>query len=207
MPSSRVYDDAGVRDARPVENVGPSGRISPFGYFDDWFVRKTLSGRLHKFCEWHIHPNVITGFALVLAALIPVFHFLHLIWAVTVALVLRQFFDCLDGEVARCCGKTSKAGGLLDAIGDCIYFFAITILFVSLIVPHPRRALIIASVSFAAVFAVHLSICKWSMLVEHAMKTYSTPSLYKKGYAFLVNNSLIFSLAAAVLYSLLVKEP
>lgn len=202
MTSASTNNDTGSRGGRTVGQAGQADRISWYLYFDEWFVRQTLSGRLRKFCEWRIHPNVITGTALVLAVAIPVLHFRHLSWWVTIALVFRQFLDCLDGEVARCCGKTSRVGGLLDTIGDSLYAFAVVILFVSFLVPHPGRALIISSVSFGVFYAVHVSICRWSMLAEHTMKSYRTASLYKKGYAFLVNDSLIIALATAVLYRL-----
>lgn len=62
-----------------------------------------------------VHPNVISvvGFLIVL----PILYNIHYRRGVPELLVLafvRQFFDCLDGTVARRCGTGSMLGAQLD---------------------------------------------------------------------------------------------
>lgn len=206
MPLSQADDDGiDARGLGATESAGPKGRLSGFTHFDEWFVQKTLSSHLHIFCDWNIHPNAISGLSLAVAAAIPFLHYRRLLWWVAASIVLRQILDCLDGEVARRCHKTSKAGAMLDAIGDTVFFFVLLTLLISFFTPNPLRVLFISGVSFGCLLAVHVSICKGSALIEHSVKNYDTPSLYRRSYAFLVNNSLVFAVAASLLYRLSVK--
>jgi len=207
MPPIQADDDpVGPRELKAAESAGPGGRLYCFTHFDEWIVQRTLSSRLHVFCDWHIHPNAITGLSLAMAAAIPFLHYSHLSWWVAVSIVVRQILDCLDGEVARRCHKTSKAGALLDAIGDTVFYFALIMLLMSFFLRNPLRVLFFSGLAFGCLFAVHVSICKGAALIEHsAVKSYDSPSLYRRSYAFLINNSLVFAACAAVLYRLSVR--
>jgi phosphatidylglycerophosphate synthase len=180
-------------------------RFSPLIYFDKWFIQKTLSPHIRKFCDWNIHPNVVTGISLVMAAAIPFFHHNRLPWGVVASIVGRQLLDCLDGEIARGCGKTTSLGALLDSISDGVFYLALISLLVSIFTQNPLLILVFSCLSFSGLFVIHVSICKGSALIDHSVKTYATPSLYRKSYAFLVNSSLIFVIVFAIVYRLLVK--
>ena len=152
MPLSQADDDGiDARGLGATKSAGPKGRLSGFTHFDEWFVQKTLSSHLHIFCDWNIHPNAISGLSLAVAAAIPFLHYRRLLWWVAASIVLRQILDCLDGEVARRCHKTSKAGAMLDAIGDTVFFFVLLTLLISFFTPNPLRVLFISGVSFGLI--------------------------------------------------------
>jgi phosphatidylglycerophosphate synthase len=174
--------------------------MSPFTHFDEWFFRKTLASRLHVFCEWHIHPNAISAVSLAFAAAILPLHFRQLRGWAAAAIVLHQYLDCLDGEVARHCRKTSRLGGIIDGIGDAVFFYVAVALIMSFFIPGPGRVLWVSGFAFGVLLLVHISICKVAPLVDHSVKTYETRSLYKKAYAYLVNNSLVFAGLGALVY-------
>ena len=192
------------RDSSSVPAAGPV-RFSPLIYFDRWFIQKTLSPHIRKFCDWNIHPNVVTGISLVTAAAIPFLHHYRLGWGVVASIVGRQLLDCLDGEIARGCGKTTSLGALLDSISDGVFYLTLISLLVSIFAQNPLLILVFSCLSFGGLFVIHVSICKGSALIDHSVKTYDTPSLYRKSYAFLVNNSLVFVVMVAIVYRLSVK--
>ena len=68
------------------------------------------------FCRYNIHPNVVTlfGTALNFLVLSPR---LTPVQKIAVVVFVR-FLDCLDGEVARGCKKSSKIGSYLDTMMD-----------------------------------------------------------------------------------------
>ena len=94
-------------------------------FFDDWFVATLFPSFLRFCCDRNIHPNVLTALALGLSAAIPYFHLNRRTWAVVAAILLRQLLDCLDGEVARRCRKTSLLGAWLDNIADSVFYWAL----------------------------------------------------------------------------------
>ncbi|UCG46725.1 MAG: CDP-alcohol phosphatidyltransferase family protein [Phycisphaerales bacterium] len=65
-----------------------------------------------------VHPNAITAASLVAGLATGVFFALgHWLWGAA-AFYLSHFFDCIDGNVARCRKMTSELGAKLDAIAD-----------------------------------------------------------------------------------------
>jgi len=51
----------------------------------------------------------------------------------------------------------------------------------------------------------HCPLASGSALIGHSIRDYDTPSLYRRSYAFMVNNSLIFVVVIAALYRLVVR--
>jgi hypothetical protein len=73
-----------------------------------------------------IHPNLVTLFSFVFIYLIYISIIKKSYLLVFIYSFINYFFDCLDGELARKSGKTSKIGGILDTLHDCMsYFFMI----------------------------------------------------------------------------------
>jgi phosphatidylglycerophosphate synthase len=126
-------------------------------------------------------------------------------WAVIAAILLRQLLDCLDGEVARRRRKTSSLGAWLDNVSDSVFYLALISVVVSFFTRQLLLVIVLSFLVFAGLFAVHVSACRGRAIIDHALKDYDTPSLYRKSYAFLVNNSLAFTAAIALLYGLAAK--
>jgi len=85
-----------------------------------------------------IHPNVISmvGFLFV----IPILYNLYKNRSVCELIILgfiRQFFDCLDGTVARSCNTCSLFGAKLDIGLDFVTFILISIYIILHIIYHP----------------------------------------------------------------------
>jgi len=180
-------------------------KIQWLTHFDDSFVQAALLPCVRKCCAWRIQPNAVTGVSLALSAAIPFLHFLRLIWGVIAAMILRQVLDCLDGEIARRCHKETKLGGLLDSIADGVFLFSLIAIIVSFFVLSVAMVLIVSGLIFAGFLAAHLSICKGSALLDHTVKAYDTPSLYRRAFAFMANDSLLLVALFAILYMLVVK--
>ena len=73
----------------------------------------------------NVHPNMVT-----LLGFIPIyFVYINILAKRNILVYLFAFlnytFDCLDGELARKSGKTSKLGGILDSIHDITTFFSL----------------------------------------------------------------------------------
>ena len=179
-----------------------SGRVSVLTHFDNWFVRTLFSPHLYLFCQWRIHPNVLTALALGLSAAIPFFHLSRQTGAVIAAILLRQILDCLDGEVARQCGKTSSLGAWLDNIADGFFFWGLILIVVSIFVYSRFWMIVLSWLIFGVLFAIHVVACGGRSIMDHALKDYDTPSTYRRCYALLVNDSLLFVAAIALLYGL-----
>jgi hypothetical protein len=99
------------------------------------------------FCRNNIHPNVVTlfGTALNFLVLSPR---LSPVQKIAVVVAVR-FLDCLDGQVARQCKKSSKFGSYLDSAMDVTSL--VTILMVAFkIKPTVQTFLLMSSVIFAA---------------------------------------------------------
>jgi phosphatidylglycerophosphate synthase len=174
-------------------------------FFDEWFVATLFPPFLRFCCDRNIHPNILTALALGLSAAIPYFHLNRRTWAVVAAILLRQLLDCLDGEVARRCRKTSNLGAWLDNIADSVFYWAL----ISIVVSFFTRSLPCliggASFIFGGLFAAHWIACGGRAIATHALKDYDTRSLYRRVYAYMVNDSLLFAAAIALLYGLAVK--
>tara|TARA_B100001094_G_scaffold324208_1_gene376436 strand:+ start:9141 stop:9632 length:492 start_codon:yes stop_codon:yes gene_type:complete len=89
----------------------------------DVHVYNLLDHVVPYFCKLNIHPNVITGISIYSKVFLInelktpkvqrnniMFHF-----------ILHAILDCLDGEVARQCSKTSTFGSYLDSFNDNIF--------------------------------------------------------------------------------------
>lgn len=172
---------------------------------DDAFVQAALSPCIRKCCEWRIHPNAVTIISLALSAAIPFLHFRRLTWWVVASMVLRQVLDCLDGEIARRCRKATKLGGLLDSIADTVFLYALTVIIVSCFALSVPMVVLVSTLIFAGFLAAHLSICRGSAMLDHTVKAYDTPSLYRRAFAYMANNSLMLVALFAILYTLVVK--
>lgn len=73
----------------------------------------------------NIHPNIIT-----LLGFIPIYYIYIYIqiknrFLVYLFAFINYTLDCLDGELARKSGKTSRLGGILDSIHDITSLFSI----------------------------------------------------------------------------------
>jgi len=68
-----------------------------------------------------------------------------------VFLITRQYFDMLDGSVARVCGMKSRFGNIYDHVADAVYVLGLLALFVYL-TPPPARvvAMVISGLGYAA---------------------------------------------------------
>jgi phosphatidylglycerophosphate synthase len=171
-------------------------------HFDDSFVQAALSSCVRKCCAWRIPPNAVTIISLTISAAIPFLHFRRLTWWVVASMVLRQVLDALDGEIARRCGKVTKLGGLLDSIADSVFLYVLTVIIVSCFKLSVAMVFLFSSLIFGGFLAAHLSICKGSAMLDHTVKTYDTPSLYRRAFAYMANNGLILVTLFAVIYRL-----
>jgi len=174
-------------------------------FFDEWFVATLFPPFLRFCCDWNIHPNVLTALALGLSAAIPYFHLSQRTWAVVPAILLRQLLDCLDGAVARRCRKTSDLGAWLDNIADSVFYWALISIVVSFFARSLPGVIGWSSLIFGGLFAAHWVACGGRAISDHALKDYGTRSLYRRVYAYMVNDSLLFAAAIALLYGLVVK--
>ena len=174
-------------------------------FFDEWFVATLFPPFLRFCCDRNIHPNVLTALALGLSAAIPYFHLNHRTWAVVAAILIRQLLDCLDGEVARRCRKTSSLGAWLDNIADSVFYWALISIVVSFFARSLPGVIGWSTLIFGGLFAAHWIACGGEAIANHALKDYGTRSLYRRVYAYMVNDSLLFAVAIAFVYGLVVK--
>ncbi len=76
-------------------------------------------------------PNFITFISLLCSIISAIFFGLGRVYLGALFFFLRQYFDCVDGALARMTNKFSKFGAMFDAIGDgvgvLIVMIAITI--------------------------------------------------------------------------------
>lgn len=98
-----------------INNINPLDRLS-------YFIVDSIVPYLIKL---NIHPNYVT-----LVGFIPIyFVYINILAKRNILVYLFAFlnytFDCLDGELARKSGKTSKLGGMLDSIHDITTFFSL----------------------------------------------------------------------------------
>ncbi len=92
---------------------------------DSWIAHDLLIEPIKRACSIpFLHPNVITVTALILSiAIVPLHNYKHYGLVVLCALC-RQLADCVDGEVARTCNKSSRIGGFLDTTADFVFLAA-----------------------------------------------------------------------------------
>jgi phosphatidylglycerophosphate synthase len=177
-------------------------RISPLTHFDDWMVQTLFSSHLHFFCRWRIHPNILTALSLGFSAAIPFLHLGRRTWAVIAAIIFRQLLDCLDGEVARQCKKTSILGAWLDLISDSFFFWGLILIVISAFIRSDVRIIVWSCLIYGVLLTLHVAICGGRLIIDHGLKDYNAPSIYRKCFAFLTNDSLLFVAALAVVYGL-----
>lgn len=90
---------------------------------DKFYYDQKINKQLEKILPLfeNIHPNIITIFGIILNGIAFYYYFiLNNKFVTSVLLILRIVSDNLDGMVARKYNKTSKLGGFLDGIADCI---------------------------------------------------------------------------------------
>jgi hypothetical protein len=97
------------------KNHNPLDKVS-------YFIVDSLIPTLIKL---NIHPNIVT-----LIGFIPIYYIYIYIqiknrFLVYLFAFINYTLDCLDGELARKSGKTSRLGGMLDSIHDITSFFSI----------------------------------------------------------------------------------
>ena len=120
-----------------------------------------LANALVSVCaDWMcpIGPNAVTcaGMLAGLATAYAVYLKHH--WPLAISLsILREFLDILDGVVARKCKKTSKAGAMLDVVGDASAVVAIGTAVLLRLWPSKRP---LAMLGYAVVLAAIVAIVK-----------------------------------------------
>jgi len=170
--------------------------------FDDWLLETALPPFVQLCCVLGIRPNAVTSAGLILGGAVPMLHAARLFPWVAAALVVRQFLDCLDGEIARRCRRESRLGAVLDSISDGVFYFALLWLLMARLTGRIPIIFALTAAAFAFLAALHVAFCSVSALTDHSVKTYDTPSRYRRTYAFLVNNSLPFTAGVAGIYLL-----
>jgi CDP-diacylglycerol--serine O-phosphatidyltransferase len=171
-------------------------------HFDDWLLNTGLSPLIRLCCALGIRPNAVTSAGLLLGAAVPVLDRAGRIPWAAAALLLRQFLDCLDGAIARRCRRESRLGAVLDSVSDGVFYFVLLWLLMARLSARIPVILALTTAAFAVLAALHVGVCSVSALTDHSVKTYETPSRYRRTYAFLVNNSLPFTAGIAALYLL-----
>ena len=158
--------------------------------------------KLWYFCVLNIHPNAITLLALIFSISVIFFHVSGLYWFVVLAIILRTFFDCLDGPVARKCKKTSKLGGYFDIFADTVYIYALTFVILSVLLPRqPYLYIGLYSILILQVYAlVYFSMFHHSSLHDHTQLKEYEGNIFKRTAVFIVNNNIVCNLVIALAY-------
>lgn len=89
--------------------------------YQKWMIEPLLK---KKFIQ-QFHPQTVTGLALFLGLLIPIFLSLGLPPLALTSLALSGFLDTLDGSLARHLKLTSPEGAVFDITSDRLVEFAI----------------------------------------------------------------------------------
>jgi len=109
-------------------------------WLDIWFTRPIgyLFARL--FNAFGVHPNVVTVISIFLGVFAG-FCWYHssLGWTITgiIMLMLANFLDSADGQLARLTGKKTLWGRLLDGFAGDLWFFSIYLFLVLRLTPEP----------------------------------------------------------------------
>jgi phosphatidylserine synthase len=168
---------------------------------DDYIINHFIGDHLIDFCVANIHPNIITFLALIFSILILYFHFNHYYWLVVLAIVLRTFFDCLDGSVARKCEKTSKLGGYFDTFADGIFLYSMVFIVIKELFKISYFDTAIYTFIFMEIgFFIYFTLYNPSALFDHAQFKSS-----KNIISFYVNNTLLINTIIAIIYITLIK--
>jgi phosphatidylglycerophosphate synthase len=171
-------------------------------HFDQWLLDTGLSPLVRLCCFLRIRPNAVTSAGLVLGAAVPVLDRAGRVPWAAAAILVRQFLDCLDGEIARRCRRESRLGAVLDSVSDGVFYFVLLWLLMARLSGRIPVIFGLTAAAFAVLAALHVAFCSVSALTDHSVKTYETPSRYRRTYAFIVNNSLPFTAGIAALYLL-----
>lgn len=159
---------------------------------DRLIVGKWGAPIVQRCCEFGIHPNMVTlGNVMLVPFIIQAYlHGQHN--RVMALFVARFYLDCLDGEVARGCKKTSKLGAVLDTMTDSVHQVLLIWLFADMLFGR------VVAFKATVVFLV-LTCLFWLRHAELAMdhtlfKGTNNESLLKNVNAVLINNSMITGL-------------
>lgn len=131
----------------------------PNNSFDGMFVYSTMDGYVHKLCSTGLQPNLVSLIGVPLTFLIYNNMIKKNKWIVLVLLIIRQYLDCLDGELARKCKKTSNLGAKLDAYVDLIFTIGILYGFIGTVFPlyHTLKTLFIISIFMFIFFKYNMN--------------------------------------------------
>jgi phosphatidylglycerophosphate synthase len=89
---------------------------------DAWFATSVCRGFVDAMCYFGVHPNAITSLALAFSIGFLTLHTKGRFALAAACIVIRQAFDCLDGEVARRCDKRSRFGLYYDMFADTVFW-------------------------------------------------------------------------------------
>lgn len=116
-------------------------------------------------------------------------------------MVLRYFFDCLDGSIARKCDKKSKIGALFDILSDFMLFMSLNLILVHNIISY--KSLNTKNLSLLGlIFAFILFLIKTNMAEIMDERSSSNNYFYWNFDKFAHDNGLIFY----TLYAYFVKS-
>ena len=115
-------------------------------------------------------------------------------------MILRYFFDCLDGSIARKCDKKSKMGALFDILSDFMLFMSLNLIMVHNIISY--KELNTKNIGLLGIiFAFILFLIKTNMAEIMDERSSSNNYFYWNFDKFAHDNGLIFY----GLYAYLVK--
>ena len=171
---------------------------------DDYLMEK-IDKTIPLYCKFNIHPNIITLIGLVIALSLPYIHHLNLHWIVFIAIIIRQYFDCLDGAVARTCEKTSKLGGYLDTLADIIFNGCLIYIFLVIFTKNHKLSLNLSIITMTLVIIIHVLIIGSNVLHDHSIikKCDSDTSLFICILSFFPNNTFLIYSVVAISYLVL----
>ena len=123
----------------------------------------------------NVHPNLIT-----LLGFIPIyFIYINILEKKTLSVYLFAYInymlDCLDGELARKSGKTSKLGGYLDTLHDLTSIFSLLYLILKW-----------KAIPILLFFALIIILIFKMNIITHE------PNRFKKSFYFLHDNLVFF---------------
>lgn len=92
----------------------------------DVHIYNSLDYIIPTLCRLHIHPNVITSISVLKN--VKLFYVLKnpSQYSIFILFISHAILDCLDGELARQCNKTSDFGAHLDAFADHMFLAIVT---------------------------------------------------------------------------------
>jgi len=137
------------------------------------YINKVMDPFGKLFAAWRVSPNFITFASLALAIIAAVLLVLNKNFFIFGAMVLLlNFFDLLDGAIARASGKCTKIGSYLDAMVDR-YIEAIILFAVGLVAGYWKLIFIVLFGSTCTAYAkartaqeVEIDNVNWPDLME-----------------------------------------